>query len=108
MLNLAATPAANEWINARTRWATDETALDGGSPLVPSADGGDDVAYLPGGCWVRVERKEGGGAMIEVGSLSVEAAEVRTHLARTSPPRFRPSLTCVRSRDGVAGKDDHA
>ena len=52
-----AQPDRGDWLNARTKWATSEGKVAGGSPLVPAPDDG--------------------GAMIEVGSLSVESGEVK-------------------------------
>ena len=62
------------WLNARTRWEKDVGSIDGGSPLVPA----NCAAYLPGGCWIQVVRsEEDGSRTIEVGSVAVEAAEVK-------------------------------
>ena len=52
--------------------------MEGGAPLVPAVDGEADVAYLPGGCWVRVASEGAGGTLVEVGSVSAEAAEVKS------------------------------
>ena len=56
-----------------------EGEVEGGAPLVPSADGDDeDVAYMPGGSWVRIGGgKNGKRKIIEVGSVAAEAAEVK-------------------------------
>jgi hypothetical protein len=80
MLTLAGEPPAGAWLNARVRWQTSEGLLDGGAPLVPKASDGEDVAYMPGGCWVRVgsASDEGGGTIVEVGSVCPEALEVKS------------------------------
>ena len=80
---------APSWLNERTRWSTSEATVEGGAPLVPPRapenEGGPTIAHLPGGCWVRVSKawttEASGlepGLEIEVGSLCVEAAEVKT------------------------------
>lgn len=80
---------AASWINARTRWTTSEAPIEGGAPLIPGRHTDDDtstrIAYLPGGCWLRVAkawtRGDGGyesGIELEAGSLSPEAGEVKT------------------------------
>jgi len=85
-------PAGQPWINARTQWASSESSIEGGAPLVPTAAEGEDagrIAYLPGGCWLRIAKAwttAGGdgypipvpGIELEVGSLAVEAGEVKT------------------------------
>lgn len=72
-------PPGADWLNARLKWQLHEDSIEGGAPLVPPADeAGVDVAYLPGGCWVKIARQPAGGAHIEVGSLCVEAGEVKT------------------------------
>ena len=76
-LTLSGTPqGGGDWLNARTKWVQTNGDVAGGAPLVPAADGAD-VAYLPSGCWVRVAGGEDGGVLIEVGSLSVDSAEVK-------------------------------
>ena len=82
-----------DWINARTRWVLSEGQIDGGSALVPPAAEDDPAAgipvvHLPGGCWVRAWPGQGTGlesdwsgealVSVEVGSLAVEAGEVKT------------------------------
>lgn len=65
------------WLNARTRWDLSVGDVQGGSPLVPEPS--PCVAHLPGGCWVRVSlEEESDCTLVEVGSLSPEAAEVKT------------------------------
>ena len=66
---------------------TSEAAVEGGAPLIPGNPRDDTstrIAYLPGGCWLRIAkawtRGDGGfetGIELEVGSLAVEAAEVK-------------------------------
>lgn len=78
-------PPGQPWINARTRWSTSEAPVEGDAPLIPSASEGDQsIAYLPGGCWVRLSKvwttaagELEPGLEVEVGSLAVEAAEVK-------------------------------
>ena len=78
-LVLSGTCAGGDWLNARTKWELSEGEVEGGAPLVPSADGDDeDVAYMPGGSWVRIGGgKNGKRKIIEVGSVAAEAAEVK-------------------------------
>lgn len=83
-------PDGSSWINARTRWESSESSIEGGAPLVPvrppeEEEGASLLAHLPGGCWARVSRAwttaDGGfepGIELEVGSLAVEAGEVKT------------------------------
>jgi hypothetical protein len=71
-------PAGGPWSNMRARWEEEVTPVQGNTPLLPT-----DAAFLPGGCWARVVDREaadglGGGLLVEVGSLSVEAGEVKT------------------------------
>ena len=65
-------PPNGPWLNARTRWTKSEAAIEGGASLVPP--GG---VYLPGGCWITVDKDDNGAKTIEVGSVSAEAAEVK-------------------------------
>jgi hypothetical protein len=81
-----------EWMNARTRWVLSEGQIDGGSALVPppatAESDGVAVVHLPGGCWVRVQPggdtpsestwDEAAMVSVEIGSLAVEAGEVKT------------------------------
>jgi hypothetical protein len=83
-LELTGAPPAGsaDWLNARTKWEVAEMALEGGTPLVPDGKGGaaGDVAYMPGGAWVRVAPlgADKAGTLVEVGSVNPEAAEVKT------------------------------
>jgi hypothetical protein len=69
-------PAGGPWSNMRASWEEERATLEGNAPLLPT-----EATFLPGGCWARVvdlEGPDGGGLMVEVGSLSVEAGEVKT------------------------------
>lgn len=71
-------PAGGQWSNMRVKWEEQVAAVEGNTPLLPR-----EATFLPGGCWARVEDGGsadglGGGLLVEVGSLSVEAGEVKT------------------------------
>ena len=76
-LTLSGSSPSEDWINARTKWSVVEGDLEGGTPLVPASGENGDVAYMPGGCWVRVAPRQGGGTLVEVGSIAAAAGEVK-------------------------------
>jgi hypothetical protein len=84
------------WLNARTRWAKEEGAVEGGAQLVPSGC----ACYLPSGVWVQVRSVDDdagkpGSRQVEVGSVCAETAEV---LALTHEYSAAGTLTSVSLR----------